>query len=58
MRTEELIQQPVRETGEGDRAAKQVGAALSEILAAAEKVSGAVNEIAASNHAQARGMAE
>jgi len=56
VKTEELIKESVRQAGEGESTAKQVNDKLSEILGAAQKVSGIVAEMAASAKEQAAGI--
>jgi methyl-accepting chemotaxis protein len=56
VKTEALIQESVKQAGEGESTAKLVSERLSEILAAAQKVSEIVAEIATSSHEQAQGI--
>jgi methyl-accepting chemotaxis protein len=58
VKTEDLIKQSVKETGEGEATAKQVNAKLGEILGAAQKVSEIVAEMAASAKEQAEGITQ
>jgi methyl-accepting chemotaxis protein len=56
VKTEELIEESVKQAGAGESTAKQVNEKLSEILGAARKVSGIVAEMAASAKEQAAGI--
>jgi methyl-accepting chemotaxis protein len=56
-KTESLIRESVRQTGEGEALSTAVGAKLSEIVAATGKVSDIVGEIAAASREQASGIA-
>jgi methyl-accepting chemotaxis protein len=56
VKTEDLIKQSVKQAGEGEATARQVGDRLGEILGAAQKVNDIVSEIAASAKEQAAGI--
>ncbi len=56
VKTEALIQESVRQAGEGEDTARRAGDKLGEILRAAMKVSDIVAEIAASSREQAAGI--
>ncbi len=55
-KTEALINESVRLTGEGETISKDASANLGEIVGAIGTVSGLVEEIAASSHEQAQGL--
>jgi methyl-accepting chemotaxis protein len=57
-RTDELIRESVRQTGEGEVAAGQVASKLSDIAAGISRVTGIVGEIAAATDAQRSGVAQ
>ena len=57
-KTEALIRESVRQTGEGDATAKLVAGKLSEITTMVGKVTDIVSEIAASAHEQSGGISK
>ncbi len=57
-KTEELIRESVRQAGEGEATALEVGTKLSEITSAISGVAGIVEEISASSKEQAGGLAQ
>jgi methyl-accepting chemotaxis protein len=58
MKTEELIRQSVKQAGEGEVTARQMGAKLAEIVSGIGKVSDIVSEIAAAAKEQAAGIGQ
>jgi methyl-accepting chemotaxis protein len=56
VKTEELINQSVKLSGEGETSSKHASGKLAEIVSAAQKVSDIIGEIAASGREQASGI--